>query len=289
VGGAHPKKVNQGMKTAVNTDEKVMRRKRRWRVIAINSMAVIGALGLFALLGFVGKNQSETRCHSIEINIKNPNGHAFVSESEVMKSVLQDGDSLQGELIKDIKLEEIHQAVMSNGAIREAHVYTTVDGRLRVDIEQKTPIARIINANGQSFYLDEQGFTMPLSDLYSADVPLFTGNLTEKMRDRSILELKNDTNFVNHSKLDDIFEITKYISSNEFWSAQVEHIYLNSNGDFVIVPRVGEHRIVLGSAENLENKFKKLMAFYVDVMPVKNLNHIKTINLKYRKQVVCEK
>jgi hypothetical protein len=39
----------------------------------------------------------------------------------------------------------------------------------------------------------------------------------------------------------------------------------------------------------LENKFKKLMAFYVDVMPVKNLNNIKTINLKYRGQVVCEK
>jgi cell division protein FtsQ len=277
------------MKTAVNTDEKVMRRKRRWRAIAINSMAVAGALALFALLGFVGKNQSETRCHSVEIDIKNPNGHAFVSESEVMRLVMDAGDSLKGELIRNIPLDQIHSSVMSNGAVREASVYTTIDGRLRVEIQQKTPIARILNANGQSFYLDEQGFTMPLSDLYSADVPLFTGNLTEKLMDRSIFELKNDSSFIRRSKLDDIFEITKYISSNEFWSAQVEHIYLNASGDFVIVPRVGEHRIVLGSAENLENKFKKLMAFYVDVMPVKNLNTIKTINLKYKGQVVCEK
>lgn len=277
------------MKTAVNTDEKVMRRKRRWRAIAINSMAVVGALALFALLGFVGKNQSETKCHSIEIEIKNPNGHAFVSEAQVMKSVLEVGDSITGELVRNIPLDQIHESVLSNGAVREASVYTTIDGRLRVEIQQKTPIARILNANGQSFYLDEQGFTMPLSDLYSADVPLFTGNLTEKMMDRSIFELKNDTSFIRRSKLDDIFEITKYISSNEFWSAQVEHIYLNANQDFVIVPRVGEHRIVLGSADNLENKFKKLMAFYVDVMPVKNLNTIKTINLKYKGQVVCEK
>jgi cell division protein FtsQ len=289
VGGTHQEEVDKSMKTAVNTDQKVMRRKRTWRAIAINSVAVIGALALFTLLGFVGKNQSETRCHSIEINIKNPNGHAFVSESEVMKSVLVSGDSLKGELIRNINLDQIHKSVMSNGAIREAHVYTTIDGRLLVEIQQKTPIARILNVNGQSFYLDEQGFTMPLSDHYSADVPLFTGNLTEKMMERSILELKNDTAFYDRSKLDDIFEITKHISSNEFWSAQVEHIYLNANGDFVIVPRVGEHRIILGSAENLENKFKKLMAFYVDVMPVKNLNNIKTINLKYRGQVVCEK
>jgi cell division protein FtsQ len=289
MGRTHQEKVDKGMKTAVNTDEKAMRRKRTWRAIAINSMAVVGALALFTLLGFVGKNQSETRCHNIEINIKNPNGHAFVSEGEVMKSVLVSGDSLKGEFIRNINLDQIHSSVMSNGAIREAYVYTTIDGRLRVEIEQKTPIARILNANGQSFYLDEQGFTMPLSDLYSADVPLFTGNLTEKMTDRSIFEMKNDTSFIRRSKLDDIFQITKYISSNEFWSAQVEHIYLNNSGDFVIIPRVGEHRIVLGSAENLENKFKKLMAFYVDVMPVKNLNTIKTINLKYRGQVVCEK
>jgi cell division protein FtsQ len=206
-----------------------------------------------------------------------------------MKSVLEVGDSITGELIRNIPLDQIHESVLSNGAVREASVYTTIDGRLRVEIQQKTPIARILNANGQSFYLDEQGFTMPLSDLYSADVPLFTGNLTEKMMDRSIFELKNDTSFIRRSKLDDIFEITKYISSNEFWSAQVEHIYLNANQDFVIVPRVGEHRIVLGTADNLENKFKKLMAFYVDVMPVKNLNTIKTINLKYKGQVVCEK
>jgi len=288
MGSSHQEYAFEKMKTEKDQNEKVALRRKRWRAIAINSMAVVGALALFALLGFVGKSQSENRCHSVEVKLKNPNGHDFVSEKQILKSVYGSTDSIQGKLVKDIDLTQIHAAVVKNGAVREAHVYTTIDGRLRIDVDQRTPIARILNQSGTGFYLDEQGFTMPLSDLYSADVPLFTGNISESMMQSSVLEMTGDTAFCERSFLDDIYRITNYISKNEFWSAQIEHFYVNSLGEFVMVPRVGDHRIVIGNTENLDNKFRKLMAFYVDVMPVKNLNNVKTINLKYKGQVVCD-
>ena len=40
----------------------------------------------------------------------------------------------------------------------------TIDGRLKVDVKQRRPVLRIINQDGESYYLDEAGRPMPLSD-----------------------------------------------------------------------------------------------------------------------------
>jgi cell division protein FtsQ len=39
----------------------------------------------------------------------------------------------------------------------------------------------------------------------------------------------------------------------------------------------------------LENKFKKLKAIYTEVLPKVGFEQYKTINLKYKGQVVCSK
>ena len=43
----------------------------------------------------------------------------------------------------------------------------TIDGGLKVDVKQRNPIIRIINADGDSYYLDDEGKLMPLSDKYT--------------------------------------------------------------------------------------------------------------------------
>jgi cell division protein FtsQ len=50
---------------------------------------------------------------------------------------------------------------------------------------------------------------------------------------------------------------------------------------------VGNHKIILGDCSDLEQKFKKLFAFYKDGLNKIGWNTYKTINLKYKNQVVC--
>jgi hypothetical protein len=47
----------------------------------------------------------------------------------------------------------------------------SIDGVLKAVVKQKTPIARVFTDEG-SFYIDYQGSTMPLSDEYTARVPI---------------------------------------------------------------------------------------------------------------------
>ena len=49
---------------------------------------------------------------------------------------------------------------------------------------------------------------------------------------------------------------------NEFWKAQIIQLHMNDDKEIELIPRVGNHIILLGSEEEMEAKFEKLMLFY---------------------------
>ena len=89
--------------------------------------------------------------------------------------------------------------------------------------------------------------------------------------------------------LDDIYQISKFIDQSEFWKAQIEQVYVDKDLEFVIIPKVGNHKIVFGGIENLAGKFEKLMIFYKQGLSKTGWNEYSEINLKYKNQVVCTK
>jgi cell division protein FtsQ len=158
-----------------------------------------------------------------------------------------------------------------------------------VQVYQRTPIARVLNKDGSSFYLDSEGRAMPLSKKYTAKVPVLYGNIMESAANISVREIRRDEAKASKFLMDDLFDVVKSIETDEFWKAQIESIYVNDNREIELLPRVGNHRIIFGDSQNIDKKLKKLMAFYQETVHAVDLNKYKTINLKYRDQVVCEK
>ena len=54
-----------------------------------------------------------------------------------------------------LDLNELESALKSNPMIKTAEVYVTVNGTLKAEIEQKTPIARV--STNASYYIDDDG------------------------------------------------------------------------------------------------------------------------------------
>jgi cell division protein FtsQ len=268
---------------------KDIERKKRRRSIIINTLAGIGAAALFTLLGFVSNSQSKAHCWSLEVKVKEQNHQFFVDTTSIRNAVLDVAPNLIGQEMGTIDMAAIYKKLDENPSIREAHVVTTVDGRCLIEVVQRNPIARIINADGSQFYLDTDGFTMPLSEHYTAKVPVFTGELLEKMQSGSVVELSKDSTWAYSSRLDDIYWFTKSIAANEFWSAMVEHVHFGNDGKMAIIPRVGNHRVVIGDISNLEMKMKKLMTFYANTIHTRDLNQYATISAEYDGQIVCVK
>ena len=97
-----------------------------------------------------------------------------------------------------------------------------------------------------------------------------------------------DTSFKD-TTLRDIFYFVKYIKNNSFWSALIDQIYVDNRDEIDLFPRVGNHLIHLGTAENYEGKLRNLEAFYDKILPEAGWNRYSSINLEFKDQIVCKR
>ncbi|MDO4497649.1 MAG: cell division protein FtsQ, partial [Bacteroidales bacterium] len=102
-------------------------------------------------------------------------------------------------------------------------------------------------------------------------VPLATGHISQTMATNSL------------------YTLAQFLQNEDFWRNFFTQIYVESNGDIRLVPRVGEHTVLLGPIDNYEEKFEHLRLFYRKVLSKTGWDRYKTINLKYKGQVVAEK
>jgi cell division protein FtsQ len=135
-----------------------------------------------------------------------------------------------------------------------------------------------MNMFDKDFYVDEHGFKLPLSDNFTARVLVANGYIDEPFGD------KVDTLTTDLAK--EIFATAAYIKKDSLWDAQIAQIYINQDREIELIPRVGNHRILLGDADSLDVKFHNLLAFYKKALPMMGWNTYKIINIKYVNQVI---
>jgi cell division protein FtsQ len=271
-----------------NTFIKDIEKRRRFKLVVIYTLAIVGAGGLMAMLGFVGKKQNGTQCWKLEIQVEAADGRKFIDEQ--MIAALADSATVQivGLPVSQVDIQSIHRVVAANSSVSEAHVYTTVDGRCVIHVKQRAPIARIFNALGESYYLDKDGFTMALSDLAVAKLPVFTGEIYDGLRKESVaIDFPDSLAWGTH--LDEIYQFTQVVAQDTFWRAQVEHVHVTNTGDFEIIPRIGNQRVNVGGVADLPKKLKKLRAFYEHTVSTTDLDQFGVIQAQYDGQVVCIK
>ena len=226
--------------------------------------------------------------HSLNIDTL---GHNFVEEGEIMELVKNKFGTLIGKPLSSINISLLEKIINTNPFIADAEVFSTIDGKIKIEVKQRKPVVRIVNVKDESFYIDDQGVFMPLSSDYTARVAVANGFIfdTESERRVTVYDGEKRDTAIKLSRIDEIFHVADYIYHHEFWNAQIEQIYINTEGDIELIPRVGSQNIVLGSSEKLESKLNKLLLFYREGLNKTGWNKYKTINLKYEGQVVCTK
>lgn len=252
------------------------------------SIWVVVIVLIIVTLGFVNKSNSETIFSKPIINIDYETENRFISEDAVLSQIISTVDT-GALLLNQYDVASIEEKLNKNHSIKSAQVYKTINGKLIVNVKQRRPIARIFSKNG-SYYIDEKGNLMQLSNKYSARLLVVSGNVNEPFAKRYKFNYKllNDT-LKNKTMLDDIYKLTNYIDKSDFWKAQIEQVIVNKMSEFELIPKVGNHKIVFGEIENLEGKFEKLMIFYKKGLSKTGWNEYSEINLKYKNQVVCKK
>lgn len=237
----------------------------------INWNYIKGFLLLGLILFLFGFSNFKNQHHKIAfVDVEFEQGdNLFMSYEMVNKLLIQNGRSVVNQAKSLIDLNGLEKQVLSHPMVESATAYVTVDGRLIASVKQRTPVGRI-NSESGSYYIDKLGKVMPLSENYSARVPIITG-------------------ISKSDKLNDLTDLLSYIGHDEFLRKQIVGIHVDEGGCYELKTRVGDHNINLGKVENLHLKFKNLKAFYNYTNQDKSIEKYKRINLRYDNQVVCTK
>jgi len=241
----------------------------------------------FLSLGFVSERRHEQICTAVKVNVIDSAFSRFVTAKDIFQMVDNRNQKLTGVRFDSLNIVGIEQRLGEYAPIRRANIYKTINGTVHIDVMQRTPVLRIINRYGDSFYLDERGDLLRHSSRYCAHVLVANGyiNLRPEQKNYNVFAVENAPEKRNIMR--ELFELAGYINNDRFWKAQIQQIYVNEDGEFELIPLVGAHAIVFGTFDKPDVKFSKLETFYREGLSVKGWNTYNMINLKYDKQIVA--
>ena len=191
------------------------------KIFKISAWAV-----LFSILSMcmVIVNNNDKKLISLnEINIDNAE-NSFIKHKDIIQYL--SAFNLDSCNRSNVNLNEIELYLQKHTLIKNAQVYIDFEGKLAINIEPRKAIVRISNAKS-SYYLDKDLSLIPVSKNFTPRVIVFSGDVKEE-----------------HHK--EICDFVKIIELNEFWKSQIVQIFYSTN-DIILIPRVGNHKIYLGS------------------------------------------
>ena len=260
------------------------------KILKISAWVLLVAAIVFALF-YTGVLNRNKLCQAVEITIDYNNSEPFFSKEDIQNYIYKD-DTIVGKKLSEINLGMIENLILSNPYVYNADVYKTMDGIIKINVIQRKPIIRIYNTKNQQYYIDDKGVKMPISDRYPTRILIANGaidSIYTPFRPSSNMQRADTINLQADTLLYSLYKIAVFINKDEFLKALIEQIYVTRDMEFELVPKIGDHIIILGDASNLKEKFTKLFYVYKEGLSQNGWNKYKTINLKYKNQVVCTK
>lgn len=197
------------------------------------------------------------------------NEKLFVTHEMVNKLLIENKSDASSIEKVALDLNDLEKNINKHNMIEKSEVFVSIDGTLKAIVKQKTPTARVFE-NNVSYYLDYKGTKMPLSESFTAHVPLVVGNIDGK----------------NKEKLGDFIRV---IYDDNFLRKNIISVEILSNDDIILKNRGYDFDIVFGKLINEELKFRNYKAFFHKTIEDSTINKYRIINLKFTKQVVCTK
>ncbi|WP_238526743.1 cell division protein FtsQ/DivIB [Blattabacterium sp. (Blaberus giganteus)] len=220
------------------------------------------------LFYFSQKTHRNRTLKKFNIVIDSSSKNHFVNE-KIIKNILFYKTEKIEKKIGQLCILRMERKLNNYPFIKKSEVFLNVDGSLNIKICQKEPILRIKNVN-KEYYLTKDAENLDLSSFYSSKVILAKGPFSKE-------EKKYLTSLV------------KFINSDELLRNQIISIKKNNKNSFVLIPKIGNHHIILGNIKNFKNKLNKLKAFYKQYLNKIDINQYKSIDLQYKDQIVAKK
>ena len=248
--------------------------------------------GVILVLYFGNEKEMSETVKAPLINIKVNGPDTFLTDQELILRLKNESLLFDGQVHEKLNIKKIESFVLKMPEVRRAQVYKRINNDWNIEIELIKPIARIFNNSGETYYLDADGKKMKRSDLHTARILVFTGNIHDKFNTENAISIINNDSLKSIRDIDDIFHISNYVCNDPLLQSLIGQVYLNENKEFIMIPVLGDQKIVFGkahSAKQVREKFQRLKVFYKEAIPYEGWSKYSEISLKYEGQIVCKR
>lgn len=223
------------------------------------------------------RKNHRTICKSIDIQL-NTNGYGWIEEVDIHNLITFSGQQpIINQSVENIDLRQLEGKLKSSSYVSMAEAQLNIQGDLFVQVDLKAVRYRIINNEGVHYYIDNNGLRLPFSDNFTPNVPVVQGYIP--MVDTVFSEKINNG----------IWETIEFIEKDDVWESFIGSVYVDEDKRVWLVPILDEHNILIGDSENLEEKMNNLKVFYKQALVKTDWNKYKTIDTRYKDQVICKK
>lgn len=236
------------------------------------STIVLVALVVYVVVAAIAftDRPAEQVCKGVKLEIADSTELGYLNTADILSMLNKHDLNPTGKPMETLSLRAIEEALESYPLISRSECYKTLSGHIAIEVKCRRPILRIITQAGESYYLDEVGEIIEHISK-AVYLPVATGHISRKFAQEELLTL------------------AYHLKDEALWNAQIAQIYVNEKQEIELVPRVGDHTIVLGRPENYDQKLKKLEIFYEKGFSQIGWNKYSQINLDYNNQVLGTK
>ena len=221
------------------------------------------------LYSFSMKRNNERLLKSVNISFADDKDSYFITHEMVNNLLIQNSGKPLSIKKEKVDLNTLETVLDDHEMIEKAEVFSGIDGSLNAHIKQKTPIVRYVSDNAK-YYIDSKGDRIPLSENFSARVPIVIGKI-------------NDAEKSNYVYL------FNEIAKDDFLKKSITGLTILPSGSVVMTNRDYDFKIIFGNPIHVDKKLKNYKAFYKHAIKDTLIKNYKSVNLLFTEQVVCRK
>lgn len=224
---------------------------------------------IFAIVYF-STATNDALCQSLSVEIVDSTHATLITPAEIEQRLRKKGLHPVDRPMTSLQSLAIEQMLETDSFIRHAMCVATPGEHVRIVIEQRIPLLRIMADNGADYYIDDEGTQMAARG-YEADLAIATGDITPQFA-------KNE-----------LRTLGQYLRTHDFWDQQVQQICVSPSHEIDLIMRVGSQVVHFGRVTNVDQKFRNLYAFYTTILPQVGWKRYTEISVVYDNQVIGKK
>lgn len=252
----------------------------------IIDFSIIGlVVALFVFVAVYARHRRDTlMLRSVRVEIRNSGDYSFVTVPEIEKVVEKCGIVAGEILCADIDTGKLKSELLKSSYIRSANCMVGYfDGVLHVDVSQFIPVARLIDADGNDYFLDENNHCVRKNNTRGYDIMVITNHR------QGLFDVLTKKSTKKSEELEKFLTFVKYAKNDDFVNSLITQINITERGNVELVPRVGRQTVVLGRLSDLDEapeRLKKLRVYLSKGLEAGVLDKYSKIDISHGNQVV---